>query len=170
MQNSVDVVIIGAGPYSLSAAAHLRVVAGLQTRVFGEPMSFWKQNMPAGMFLRSPWSATHIADPNVKLGTPIGNQLRISLDNGTEQMVDHLLFGTGYRTDIAKYPFMGKEFLPRIDRVRGCPRLKKGLESSVAGLHFLRARAAWSFGPVARFVSGTYCCVHALARKIAHSS
>ncbi len=63
MQNSVDVVVIGAGPYGLSAAAHLRGITGLQTRVFGEPMSFWKQNMPAGMFLRSPWSATHIADP-----------------------------------------------------------------------------------------------------------
>src|SRR5581483_4385343 len=63
MQKGFDVVIIGAGPYGLSTAAHLREITGLQTRVFGQPMSFWKQNMPAGMFLRSPWSATHIADP-----------------------------------------------------------------------------------------------------------
>lgn len=27
-------------------------------------MSFWQQNMPAGMLLRSPWDASHIAAPN----------------------------------------------------------------------------------------------------------
>lgn len=54
--------IIGAGPYGLSAAAHLRV-AGLEARVFGDPMSFWNQQMPKGMFLRSNWGASHIADP-----------------------------------------------------------------------------------------------------------
>src|SRR5580698_2192102 len=61
---SYDVVIIGAGPYGLSAAAHLRSIKGLEVRVFGEPMSFWDRNMPAGMFLRSNWTATRIADPN----------------------------------------------------------------------------------------------------------
>src|SRR5882724_345614 len=64
MQDRSDVVIIGAGPYGLSAAAHLKALGGLTVRVFGETMEFWRQNMPAGMFLRSPWSATHIADPN----------------------------------------------------------------------------------------------------------
>lgn len=58
-----DVIIIGAGPYGLSAAAHLRTIPGLDVRVFGEPMSFWDRNMPLGMFLRSNWTATQIADP-----------------------------------------------------------------------------------------------------------
>src|SRR5688572_11140946 len=58
-----DVAIIGAGPYGLSAAAHLRTVKGLDVRLFGEPMSFWAGHMPDGMFLRSPWDASHIADP-----------------------------------------------------------------------------------------------------------
>lgn len=62
-----DVVIIGAGPYGLSAAAHLRTVRGLDVHSFGEPMSFWERNMPAGMLLRSGWAATHIADPNESL-------------------------------------------------------------------------------------------------------
>src|SRR5262245_49080333 len=59
-----DVTIIGAGPYGLSAAAHLRRVKGLETRIFGEPMSFWERQMPAGMRLRSRWEASHISDPN----------------------------------------------------------------------------------------------------------
>ena len=65
--NSCDVVIIGAGPYGLSAGAHLRTIKGLDVRVFGEPMSFWERNMPVGMLLRSNWSATHIADPHRSL-------------------------------------------------------------------------------------------------------
>lgn len=62
-----DVVIVGAGPYGLSAARHLRTQKGLEVRVFGEPMSFWEQNMPVGMFLRSNWTATQIADPEQEL-------------------------------------------------------------------------------------------------------
>lgn len=58
-----DVTILGAGPYGLSAAVHLRTVPGLDVRVFGKPMSFWQCSMPQGMFLRSGWDATHIADP-----------------------------------------------------------------------------------------------------------
>src|SRR5581483_11653953 len=58
-----DVVVVGAGPYGLSAVAHLRA-AGVETRVFGEPMVFWEQQMPLGMLLRSAWEASHIADPH----------------------------------------------------------------------------------------------------------
>ena len=61
---SCDVAVIGAGPYGLSAAAHLRTVKGLEVRLFGEPMSFWDRHMPAGMLLRSPWEASHISDPD----------------------------------------------------------------------------------------------------------
>ncbi|MGB6171028.1 MAG: NAD(P)/FAD-dependent oxidoreductase, partial [Xanthobacteraceae bacterium] len=60
--NSCNVAIIGAGPYGLAAAAHLRAV-NVSVRVFGEGMSFWRRHMPSGMKLRSPWIATHIADP-----------------------------------------------------------------------------------------------------------
>jgi thioredoxin reductase len=57
-----DVAIIGAGPYGLSAAAHLKA-SGISVRVFGEPMSFWAQKMPEGMLLRSPRAASNISDP-----------------------------------------------------------------------------------------------------------
>ena len=36
-----NVTVIGAGPYGLSSAAYLQA-AGIETRVIGEPMSFWK--------------------------------------------------------------------------------------------------------------------------------
>ena len=57
-----DVVVIGAGPYGLSAASYLKA-KGLGVCVFGEPMQFWAKKMPAGMLLRSPREASTIADP-----------------------------------------------------------------------------------------------------------
>src|SRR5215472_3854330 len=58
-----EVAVIGAGPYGLSAAAHLRV-AGVDVRIFGKPMEFWADKMPAGMLLRSPRVASNISDPS----------------------------------------------------------------------------------------------------------
>ena len=386
-----DVIVVGAGPYGLSAAVHLQTIRGLQVRAFGRVMTFWEKNMPAGMFLRSPWKASHIADPKgtltldayvaasgnhlskpipldrfvdygrwyqkqgvpgldprnirriqrtsngfqvtaedgevfasrrvvvatgiapfarrppeadglpaalvshscdhsdltrfankrvlvvgagqsalesaallhegganvevavrnpqvrwlrlsgtrfhkgimgrilysprdvgpagmsqltarpdclrlfprsiqnwvgrrairpagsgwliervknipiqtgvfVKSITPVAGQARVTLSDGSECVVDHIMFATGYRIDIAKYPFLDSLLISEIDRVNGYPRLKPGLESSVPGLHFLGAPAAWSFGPVSRFVSGTYYCVQSLTRRIASAN
>lgn len=58
----IDVAIVGAGPYGLSVAAFLRA-AGFNVALFGETMGFWSE-MPEGMRLRSPWAATHLADPS----------------------------------------------------------------------------------------------------------
>ncbi len=66
MTQTIDVAVVGAGPYGLAAGAHLHQIAGLDVQVFGDPMEFWKAQMPAGMFLRSPWSASHISDPAAK--------------------------------------------------------------------------------------------------------
>ena len=43
----IDVAIIGAGPYGLSIAAHLKE-RGLEFRVFGRPMHTWLEQMPQG--------------------------------------------------------------------------------------------------------------------------
>jgi len=55
------VAIIGAGPYGLSVAAHLKE-QGISVLVFGKPMEFW-QNMPEGLCLKSVWSASTLSDP-----------------------------------------------------------------------------------------------------------
>jgi FAD-dependent urate hydroxylase len=57
----VWVAVIGAGPYGLSVAAHLRA-AGTSVLVMGKPMESW-QAMPRGMYLRSAWSASSLAAP-----------------------------------------------------------------------------------------------------------
>jgi cation diffusion facilitator CzcD-associated flavoprotein CzcO len=387
-----DVAIIGAGPYGLSAAAHLRTVKSLDVHVFGEPMSFWQRSMPAGMLLRSGWAASHIADPNqsltldayraasgkhfsspvpldrfvdyglwyqrcvvpqldqrkiarvesdaesfrliladgetvyarrvvvaagissfawippkfaglpsalvshtsehrefrrfvgkqvlvigsgqsalesaallhegraqveivartrqihwlggivsrtihsglgpaiskllyaptdvgpagisqvvarpdlvrrfprsiqdwlrrlsirpagarwliprlqnvpVKLGrsivcaTPVGERIKVKLDDGSERIFDHVLLGTGYRVDVSKYDFLAPKLARSISRFQGYPRLSKGFETSVPGLHILGAPAVWSFGPLMQFVVGTHYASRALLRCVA---
>lgn len=55
------VAIIGAGPYALATAAHLRR-RDVDALVFGRVMGAWEQ-MPRGMFLRSFRESTSIGDP-----------------------------------------------------------------------------------------------------------
>jgi len=62
-----DVVVVGAGPYGLSTAAHLRG-QGLNVAIFGKPLGLWRDNMPTGMLLRSYWWATNLSDPSRQYG------------------------------------------------------------------------------------------------------
>ena len=386
-----DIAIVGAGPYGLSAAAHLRGIKGLEVRVFGEPMSFWERHMPVGMRLRSPWDGSHIADPDgeltldafrtasgnhlgapvplarfieygrwfqsqaipgldrrkvtsVVLGNdgfqltledgqaldsrrvviaagiapfawrppefsklpgslvshlsghrdlrrfggrrvavigggqsalesaallhesgisvevfvrspivhwawrrpwlhtfkpvsallyappdvgpavishivarpnwfrrlprllqnrwgplsirpagagwlkhrlegidiwtgrtilsvlPVGEEVSIRFNDGRECRFDHVLLGTGYRVDISRYQFLSSSLLSAVRQCNGYPDLDYGFESSVEGLHFLGAPAAWSFGPLMRFVAGTEFSSRALTRRITSRS
>jgi len=62
-----DVVVVGAGPYGLSTAAHL-LGRGLRVAVFGRTLEMWRDRMPKGMLLRSHWWATNLSDPRRAYG------------------------------------------------------------------------------------------------------
>jgi FAD-dependent urate hydroxylase len=84
----VENIIVGAGPYGLSIAAHCRA-AGIESLVIGQPMSSWRNNMPSGMILKSEPFASSLSDPECrytferfcswrgKTYRPIGNPLSI---------------------------------------------------------------------------------------------
>lgn len=385
-----DVTVLGAGPYGLSAAAHLRNIKGLDVRVFGEPMEFWKCQMPEGMFLRSPWAASHLSDPaarrtfdhfrqdtgapvpvpipldqfvqyglwfqkqavgevdrrritrierdpkgfrltlndgescvtrrvvvasgigpfatrpeqfrhlprhvvshssdqraiqhfkgkrvvvvgagqsalesaaliheigaevevimrqpsvhwlgwrqrmerlgplanlfysrfdigpagvsrivanppmvkyfprstqtwfrtralrpagsrwlidrlahvpistgrQVATATEVGSDVELRLDDGSTRRADHIVCGTGYRVNIAQYPFLPEALSNGLACASGFPLLRKGFESSIPGLHFLGAPAAWTYGPLMYFVAGTDFAATGIARHFAQS-
>lgn len=63
MARPTEVAIIGAGPYGLSLAAHLRV-ARVDHRIFGRPMDAWRSHMPEGMLLKSDGFASNLYDPD----------------------------------------------------------------------------------------------------------
>jgi pyruvate/2-oxoglutarate dehydrogenase complex dihydrolipoamide dehydrogenase (E3) component len=59
--HEVDVAIIGAGPYGLSLAAQLKALR-VEYRVFGTPMSFWRDCVPPDMELKSEGRACDLFD------------------------------------------------------------------------------------------------------------
>jgi thioredoxin reductase len=63
MNDSIaDALVVGAGPYGLSTAAHLRH-HGLDVRIIGMPMEFWDNCVPPGMFLKSEPFASNLGAP-----------------------------------------------------------------------------------------------------------
>jgi hypothetical protein len=103
---------------------------------------------------------------SLKSAVPDSDHLRVTLSDGSEETCQHIMFATGFRVNLAKYSFLSPELLRSIDQVDGYPRLKAGLECSIPGLHFLGAPSGWSYGPMARFVSGTTYSPGALTRFI----
>jgi cation diffusion facilitator CzcD-associated flavoprotein CzcO len=63
MTEPINVAIIGAGPYGLSVAAHLRG-AKIPCEIFGNPIESWREHMPERMVLRSETFASSLSDPD----------------------------------------------------------------------------------------------------------
>lgn len=93
--------------------------------------------------------------------------LRLWLTDGTTREVDHLMFGTGYEVDVKRYPFLGEGIQQALRVVEGYPVLRRGLETSINGLHMMGAPASRSFGPTMRFVSGSWYGGQSVAQAIA---
>jgi thioredoxin reductase len=89
---------------------------------------------------------------------PAGSRIAMTLANvhGEERRfeADHVICATGYRTDIAKLPFLGDDLKADIAHHEGSPLLSSNFESSVRGLYFAGLSAALTFGPVVRFACG----------------
>lgn len=56
-----DLLIIGAGPYGISLAAHAKA-RGLDYRLLGAPMHFWQGQMPQSMFIRTHPDSIQLSD------------------------------------------------------------------------------------------------------------
>ncbi len=130
--------------------------------------SAYRAIRPAG----ASWLQTRVAGVPITLGrklvsaTEAGGELRLRFDDGTERRVDHALLATGFKVDVARYPFLSPSLVRRLQTAHGYPVLKPGLESSVPGLHFLGKPATWSFGPLLGFVSGAEFASTELMRSI----
>jgi lysine/ornithine N-monooxygenase len=133
-----------------------------------QPVIAFRCIRPAGAH----WLRPRVEDVPIKFSTTIvsaragdGGSARLELSDGSTEAVDHVLLGTGYEVDVRGYPFLAPELVDSLDLVEGYPVLGRGLESSVEGLHFLGAPAAYSCGPVMRFVTGTWYSAPEFALK-----
>lgn len=121
----------------------------------------------------SPWLTDRMADVPVVTSCSViraarsNGHLRLSLSDGSERDVDHVLLGTGYQVDVGRYPFLSDEIVRGLRLRDGHPELGAGLESRVPGLHFVGAPAGRSFGPIMRFVVGSWYAAPTVASRIA---
>ncbi|HTZ70013.1 MAG TPA: FAD-dependent oxidoreductase [Acetobacteraceae bacterium] len=99
-------IIVGAGPYGLSLAAHLRA-RNVEFRIFGSPMQFWRQHAPPGMLLKSLGAASDLSDPQASFpiakyctdaGVPYDDRMPVS----AETFVD---YGDAFQ----------RRFVPQVD-------------------------------------------------------
>jgi hypothetical protein len=127
---------------------------------------------PAGShWLRARLESTPLTFGRTVSHAEISNgAVELTLDDGTHRTVDNVFLGTGYRVDVTRYGVLADELMSSVRRVSGYPILGRGMESSVTGLHFLGAPAAWSFGPIMRFVSGSWYAGRELASVYAGAS
>jgi cation diffusion facilitator CzcD-associated flavoprotein CzcO len=106
----------------------------------------------------------------VVAATAAARGVELELENGERRRADHVLLGTGYRIDVSRLELLAPEVRRALHLVDGYPVLDGSFQSSVPGLHFIGAPAAWSFGPLMRFVAGTGFAARALTRGIAASA
>ena len=112
MSSPTDVVIVGAGPYGLSIAAHLQE-CGIRYRIIGRPMQFWISQMPDGMQLKSEGFASNLYDPQGDF------TLR---DFCAQQAIPYTDIGTPVdkRTFCAYGLAFQKRFVPNVETRVGC--------------------------------------------------
>ncbi|MBO0703702.1 MAG: NAD(P)/FAD-dependent oxidoreductase [Candidatus Dormibacteraeota bacterium] len=99
-----------------------------------------------------------------------GSGLCLSVRNGEGGLerleADHVLCGTGYEVDVDRHEVLDEEIKRRVRRIERAPRLTRHFETSVPGLYFVGNGAAFSFGPLFRFVAGAAYTAPALSRHL----
>ncbi len=108
-----DVVVVGAGPYGLSVAAHL-LERGLEVAVFGKPMSLWCEHMPRGMLLRSYWWATSLSDPRRQYS--LEQYLRVTSQQATDPLPGETIANYGLWFQHGAVPHLDQTYVARIER------------------------------------------------------
>jgi FAD-dependent urate hydroxylase len=99
-----------------------------------------------------------------------GSGVRLALQGSTRSSleVDHVIAGTGFHMDLSRLAYLPDELQARIATFAGYPTLTRAAESTVPGLYFVGAPAAFGLGPSMRFIAGTHNVAAHLVRSVAH--
>jgi len=152
-----EIAVIGAGPYGLAVAAHLKA-CDVRVRVFGDQMAFWRNNMPAGMKLQSPWHANHIAHPQGKFSLDVfAHQHALPAPQSQQPLEQFIRYGEWFSRQTA--PDLERLMVRRIEHIGSgfCLALENG-ETAHARRVVLALRLAVSPGEPQRR-SYRFCAV-----------
>jgi hypothetical protein len=106
---------------------------------------------------------------HVRRAEPSAGGVRLVLEGpGRSSLdVDHVIAGTGFRVDLSRLGYLPPELRARIATRGGYPVLTRAAQSTVPGLYFVGALAAFGLGPSMRFIAGTHNVSGQLARSVA---
>ncbi len=145
------------GPAGISRLVGFPNVFRKLPRRLQDPLSA-RAIRPAGTGWQKPYLAAvpMTLDRFVTSVEVLGDKVKVKLNDSTERTIDHVIVATGYRADVSRYSFFDPSMTATMQTAGGYPILGRALESSVPGLHFVGKPAAWSFGPLLNFISGTH--------------
>lgn len=155
------------GPAGLSRLVGFPNLFRRLPRRWQDPLSH-RAIRPAG----TGWQRPYLAKVRMTTGCRVtsarvcGDRVGVTLSDGSAREVDRVIVGTGYRVDTGRYNFISPAIRNSLQTVSGSPILGRGFESSVAGLHFVGKPAAWSFGPLLNFISGSHFAGAELVRAL----
>jgi thioredoxin reductase len=160
----LEIAIIGAGPYGLSVAAHVRRM-GVSFRVFGRPMDSWLAHMPKGMMLKSDGFASNLDDPGNEftLGRFCSERGIEYADSGVPVQLDTFsAYGLAFRERMV--PELEDKFVVSVERLPDGFRLQledgevftaRKIVLAIGVTHFAHTPASLASLP-AEFVSHSY--------------
>jgi hypothetical protein len=82
-----------------------------------------------------------------------GGPVHLTLSDGAVLDVDHVVFASGYKPDLARVPYLAG-VLDRVSVTDGFPDLSEGFETSLPGLYVTGFPATRDFGPFYGFTKG----------------
>jgi FAD-dependent urate hydroxylase len=129
--------------------------------VLGPLGAWWLRNRVEGVV--DILSKTHVRGVEAS-----GSGVRMLLEGPDRSSleVDHVIAGTGFRVDLSRLTYLPDELRARISTFSGYPVLNRAAESTVPGLYFVGAPAAFSLGPSMRFIAGTHNVARQLVRSV----
>ena len=107
------------------------------------------------------WPGTEVVEV-----TPVGDdELRVLLSDGTGLVVDRVVFGSGYRADLTKVPYLAG-VLKHVKVSNGFPVLDEAFQTSLDGLYVTGFSATQDFGPFFGFVKGSPAAATLIVRDL----
>jgi FAD-dependent urate hydroxylase len=110
-----------------------------------------------------------LGQTHVRAAEARGSGVRLELDGPSRSSldVDHVIAGTGFHVDLARLGYLPGVLRSGIVTRGGYPVLTRSGESTVPGLYFIGALAAFGLGPSMRFIAGTHNVAGQLTRSVA---
>lgn len=107
------------------------------------------------------WPGTEVVEV-----IPAGDdELRVLLSNSTALAVDRVVFGSGYRAELTKVPYLAG-VLKHVTVSNGFPVLDEAFQTSLDGLYVTGFSATQDFGPFFGFVKGSPAAATLIVRDL----